>query len=512
MNKSEKILIIDFGGQYKQLIARRVRELNVYSEIIPYTLSMEEIRAKQPSGIIFTGGPNSVYLEDSPLIDKEIFSLGVPVLGICYGAQLITHLLGGKVEKAEKGEYGKSHINIKKPSALLEGVEDGSVMWMSHMDYISSVPEDFIVTTSTEHSPNASIEDSSRNIYAVQFHPEVNHSTYGMKLIENFVRKICKLQGLWRMDTFIEEKIAEIRELTKGKKVMLALSGGVDSSVVAALVSKAIGSNLICVFVDHGLLRQGEADQVTKIFTENFDISFVRIDASDKFLSKLAGIRDPEHKRKIIGEEFIRVFEEEAEILGYPEFLAQGTIYPDVIESGVGKSALIKSHHNVGGLPDNIDFKGIIEPLRDLFKDEVRQVGLQLGLPRELVYRQPFPGPGLAVRVIGEITREKLDILRPADAIFREEIKKAGLNETIGQYFAVLTDLKSVGVKGDERSYDYILALRAVDTTDFMTAEYSKIPHEVLDRTSRRILSETKGIGRIVYDITGKPPGTIEWE
>lgn len=515
MDRGELIIVLDFGGQYNQLIARRVRELNVYCEVYSHDIGLEKIKTLNPAGIIFTGGPNSAYLEDSPSVDVKIFDLGIPILGICYGAQIMAHLLGGEVKAAAKGEYGRALIKKTtgvSNSQLLRMLPPENTVWMSHMDYISKAPQGFEVSSSTDVCPVASMEDVSRSLYAVQFHPEVQHTDNGQQIIENFVKEICSCSGAWRMDAFVDKQIEEISKTVGEKKVLLALSGGVDSSVVAALIHKAIGKQLTCIFVDHGLLRQDEGDEVERIFKEQFNLNLIRVNAGDRFLGRLKGVTDPEQKRKIIGEEFIRVFEDEAKKIGKVSYLAQGTIYPDVIESGLGKSAVIKSHHNVGGLPDHVDFDEILEPLRDLFKDEVRQAGLELGLPESLVYRQPFPGPGLAVRVIGEITEEKLEILRPADAIFREEVAAAGLAGEIGQYFAVLTDQRSVGVMGDERSYDYILALRAVNTTDFMTAEWSKIPLEVLANVSNRITSEVKGIGRIVYDITGKPPATIEWE
>lgn len=512
MDKNEKIIVLDFGGQYNQLIARRVRELNVYCEVKSHDISMEELEKLSPKGIIFTGGPNSAYLSDSPSIDKKVFDLGIPILGICYGAQIMAHLLGGKVESAKKGEYGKMPIKISDESYLLSELKSETVTWMSHTDFISKAPKGFKITASTENCPIATMEYKEKALYGVQYHPEVNHTVEGEKILRKFVYDICKCTGAWKMKEFTEKAIEEIRKKVGEKKVLLALSGGVDSSVVTAMISKAIGDQLTCIFVDHGLLRLNEGNEVEAIFTKDFDLNFVRVNAEDRFLSKLAGVSDPEKKRKIIGEEFIRVFEDEAKKIGKVHFLAQGTIYPDVIESGLGKSAVIKSHHNVGGLPDHVDFEEILEPLRDLFKDEVRKVGLELGLPESLVYRQPFPGPGLAVRVLGEITKEKLDILRPADAIFREELEKSGISKDLGQYFAVLTNMKTVGVMGDERTYEYVLALRSVNTVDFMTAEWSKIPLEILDKASSRIINECKHINRIVYDITSKPPGTIEWE
>ncbi|MBO5398087.1 MAG: glutamine-hydrolyzing GMP synthase [Clostridia bacterium] len=510
-NDEEKILIIDFYGQYNQLIARRVRECNVYSEIVPYTTSIEKIKEKNPKGIIFTGGPASVYAENAPMCDKEIFNLGIPVLGICYGMQLMTHILGGEVQRADKREYGVTEVQINNNSKLFEGFGDTNNFLMSHTDFVAKLPEGFENIGHTDHCPNAAMQNVSKNFYGIQFHPEVNHSENGIQVIRNFVYNVCGCTGTWKMSSFAEETIKTIKEKVGDRKALCALSGGVDSSVAASLMSKAIGKNLTCIFVDHGLLRKNESEEVEKVFG-NSEVNFVRVDAKERFLNKLAGVTEPERKRKIIGEEFIRVFEEEAKKIGTVDFLVQGTIYPDVIESGVGAGATIKSHHNVGGLPDYVDFKEIIEPLRDLFKDEVRKVGLELGLPDYLVYRQPFPGPGLAIRVIGDITDDKLTILKDADYIFREEIAKAGLDREINQYFAVLTNLKSVGVMGDERTYDYTVALRAVTTTDFMTAEWSKIPYEILEIVSSRIVNEVKHVNRVVYDITGKPPATIEWE
>ncbi len=508
----EKILILDFGGQYNQLIARRVRESNVYSEIVPYHISIEKIKEKAPKGIIFTGGPASVYSENAPHVDDKIFELGIPILGICYGMQLMTHVFGGKVERAEKREYGVMPVKINNSSKLFERFGESNNFLMTHTDFVAQLPEGFENIGSTETCPNAAMQNVTKNLYGIQFHPEVNHSENGIQVIKNFVYNICGCRGDWKMDSFAQETIQNIKAKVGDGKVLCALSGGVDSSVAAALVNKAVGKNLTCIFVDHGLLRKKEAEEVEEIFTKDFDVNFIKVDAKERFLSKLAGVTEPEKKRKIIGEEFIRVFEDEAKKIGTVDYLVQGTIYPDVIESGVGNSSTIKSHHNVGGLPDFVDFKEIIEPLRDLFKDEVRKVGLELGLPEFLVYRQPFPGPGLAIRVIGDITEDKLAILKDADFIFREEIAKAGLDRSINQYFAVLTNLKSVGVMGDERTYDYTVALRAVSTIDFMTAEWSKIPFEVLEKVSNRIVNEVEHVNRVVYDITGKPPATIEWE
>lgn len=512
MNEKELILIIDFYGQYNQLIARRVRECNVYSEIVPFSMSIEKIKEKNPKGIIFTGGPASVYVENAPKCSKEIFELGIPVLGICYGMQLMTHMLGGEVERADKREYGVTSVKIDNSSKLFAGFEDNNDCLMSHTDFVKILPEGFGNIGTTSHCPNAAMQNVEKNFYGIQFHPEVNHTNRGKEILRNFVYNICGCTGNWKMSSFAEETVKTIKEKIGDKKALCALSGGVDSSVAAALINKAIGKNLTCIFVDHGLLRKNEADEVEEIFTKNFDVNFVRVDAKERFLNKLARVSDPEQKRKIIGEEFIRVFEEEAKKIGTVDYLVQGTIYPDVIESGVGVGAKIKSHHNVGGLPDYVDFKEIVEPLKDLFKDEVRKVGLELGLPEFLVYRQPFPGPGLAIRVIGDITDDKLEILKDADYIFREEVANAGLDRSINQYFAVLTNIRSVGVMGDERTYDYTIALRAVTTSDFMTAEWTKIPYEVLEKVSSRIVNEVKHVNRVVYDVTGKPPATIEWE
>ena len=511
MKNNELILILDFGGQYNQLIARRVRECNVYSEVVPFDISIEKIKEKNPKGIIFTGGPASVYGEDSPRCAEGIFELGIPVLGICYGMQLMTYTLGGNVARANKREYGTTDVSIDNSSLLFEGFENTNGFLMSHTDFVEKVPEGFKNIGHTSSCPNAAMENKEKNLYGIQFHPEVNSSINGTQVIKNFLFNICKCSGDWIISSFVEESIAKLKEKIGDKKALCALSGGVDSSVAAVLLSRAIGKNLTCIFVDHGLLRKNEGDEVEDVF-KNQDINFVRVNAKDRFLAKLAGVSDPETKRKIIGEEFIRVFEEEAKKIGTVDFLVQGTIYPDVIESGLGKSSVIKSHHNVGGLPDYVDFKEIIEPLRDLFKDEVRKTGLELGMPENLVFRQPFPGPGLAIRVIGDITEDKLNILKDADYIFREEIANAGLNKNINQYFAVLTNLKSVGVMGDERTYDYTVALRAVETTDFMTGVWSRIPYEVLEKVSSRIVNEVDHVNRVVYDITSKPPATIEWE
>lgn len=510
--KNELILILDFGGQYNQLIARRVRECNVYSEVVPFDISLEKIKEKNPKGIIFTGGPASVFGDDSPRCSEGIFELGIPVLGICYGMQLMTYSLGGKVARANKREYGTTQVSIDNSSLLFQGFEDKNGFLMSHTDYVEAVPKGFKNIGSTLSCPNAAMENKERKLYGIQFHPEVNHSINGTQVIKNFLFNICNCTGDWVISSFVEDSIKKLKEKIGDKKALCALSGGVDSSVAAILLSKAIGKNLTCIFLDHGLLRKNEGDEVEEIFRNQFDINLIRVNCKDRFLNKLSGITDPEKKRKIIGEEFIRVFEEEAKKIGTVDFLVQGTIYPDVIESGLGKSSVIKSHHNVGGLPDYVDFKEIVEPLRDLFKDEVRKTGLELGIPENLVFRQPFPGPGLAIRIIGEITDDKLTILKDADSIFREEIAIAGLHKSINQYFAVLTNLKSVGVMGDERTYDYTIALRAVETTDFMTGIWSKIPYEVLEKVSSRIVNEVKHVNRVVYDITSKPPATIEWE
>ena len=512
MKNNEEILILDFYGQYNQLIARRVRECNVYSEIVPFDASIEKIKKIAPKGIIFTGGPSSVYEENAPRLDKEIFELGIPILGICYGMQLISYSLGGNVQKAEKREYGTTTVNFDNTSPLFKGFSDKNDCLMSHTDFVEKLPEGFKKIADTSHCPIAGMANDEKKIYGIQFHPEVNHTQNGTKIISNFL-DICGCKRDWNMSSFVEESVKQLKEKIGDKKALCALSGGVDSSVAAVLLNKAIGKNLTCIFVDHGLLRKNEGDEVEHVFRNQYDINLIRVNAKDRFLSKLAGITDPEKKRKIIGEEFIRVFEEEAKKIGKVDFLVQGTIYPDVIESGgSGKGQTIKSHHNVGGLPDYVDFEEIIEPLRDLFKDEVRKTGLELGIPENLVYRQPFPGPGLAIRVIGDITDEKLEILKEADFIFREEIANAGLDRSLNQYFAVLTNLKSVGVMGDGRTYDYTLALRAVETSDFMTATWAKIPYEILEKVSSRIVNEIKNINRVVYDITSKPPATIEWE
>lgn len=514
MNK-ELVIVIDFGGQYNQLVARRVRECNVYCEIYSYKTDIAKIKAMNPKGIILTGGPNSCYEDGAPACTEELFNLGVPVLGLCYGAQLMMHVLGGKVEKAPVREYGKTEVMVDNSSALFTDVSSTTICWMSHFDYISKVAPGFRICAHTADCPVAAAEDASRNLYAIQFHPEVLHTKDGTKMLHNYVRGICGCAGDWKMDAFVENTIREIREKVGDGKVLLALSGGVDSSVAAGLLSRAIGKQLTCVFVDHGLLRKNEGDEVEQVFGPNgqFDLNFIRVNAQERYYSKLAGVTEPEKKRKIIGEEFIRVFEEEAKKIGAVDFLAQGTIYPDVVESGLGgESAVIKSHHNVGGLPDYVDFKEIIEPLRNLFKDEVRKAGLELGIPEKLVFRQPFPGPGLGIRIIGEVTAEKVRIVQDADAIYREEIANAGLDRSIGQYFAALTNMRSVGVMGDERTYDYAVALRAVNTVDFMTAEAADIPFDVLQTVMSRIINEVRGVNRVFYDLTSKPPGTIEFE
>ncbi len=514
MNK-ELVIVIDFGGQYNQLVARRVRECNVYCEIYSYKTDIAKIKAMNPKGIILTGGPNSCYEDGAPTCTEELFNLGVPVLGLCYGAQLMMHVLGGKVEKAPVREYGKTEVMVDNSSALFINVSSTTICWMSHFDYISKVAPGFRICAHTADCPVAAAEDASRNLYAIQFHPEVLHTKEGTKMLHNYVRGICGCAGDWKMDAFVENTIREIREKVGDGKVLLALSGGVDSSVAAGLLSRAIGKQLTCVFVDHGLLRKNEGDEVEQVFGPNgqFDLNFIRVNAQERYYSKLAGVTEPEQKRKIIGEEFIRVFEEEAKKIGAVDFLAQGTIYPDVVESGLGgESAVIKSHHNVGGLPDYVDFKEIIEPLRNLFKDEVRKAGLELGIPEKLVFRQPFPGPGLGIRIIGEVTAEKVRIVQDADAIYREEIANAGLDRSIGQYFAALTNMRSVGVMGDERTYDYAVALRAVNTVDFMTAEAADIPFDVLQTVMSRIINEVRGVNRVFYDLTSKPPGTIEFE
>ena len=507
----EKVLVLDFGGQYNQLIARRVREQHIYAEIKPYDrITPEEIKKAKYKGVIFTGGPNSVYDPASPHYDPEVLNLGIPILGICYGAQLMAFMAGGTVSDAgESGEYGKTKLSLSK-STIFRGIPSGIDCWMSHRDFISKLPDGFKTIAVTDKCPCAAMSDVKRKLYAVQFHPEVTHTEYGREILTNFLYGVCGCSGDWYVEDYTGELIEKYKTELAGKKVLLALSGGVDSSVAAALLSKAVGDNLTCVFVDHGLLRKGEGDIVEKTFSGRFGLNLIRVNAKDRFLEKLAGVKEPEQKRKIIGEEFIRVFEAEASKIGHVDVLAQGTIYPDVIESGKGDSAVIKSHHNVGGLPSVISFDEIVEPLRDLFKDEVRSAGEILGLPRELVWRQPFPGPGLAVRIIGDITEEKLDTLREADAIFREEVGKCEVLPD--QFFAVLTDTRTVGVMGDARTYGYTVALRAVTTDDFMTATWTKLPYDVLETASNRITNEVLGVSRVVFDISSKPPATVEWE
>ena len=511
MDNKELVIVVDFGGQYNQLIARRVRENHVYCEVYPYHKAVSKIKELQPQGIIFTGGPASVYEDKAPKIEEEVFHLGIPVLGLCYGMQFMAQTLGGEVKHADMREFGKTEIDVNTTSPLFKGLQEKEIVWMSHQDYVAKIPEGFEIVAHTDNCPVAAMQNPAKKLYAMQYHPEVLHSEHGKEMIHNFLFEVCGCTGSWTMANYAKTAVEQIKKTVGDGKVVLALSGGVDSSVAAALISKAVGSQLTCIFVDHGLMRKNEGDEVEAAFKHS-GMNFIRVDASERFLSKLAGVSEPERKRKIIGEEFIRVFEEEAKKIGAVDFLVQGTIYPDVIESGLGKSAVIKSHHNVGGLPDYVDFKEIIEPLRLLFKDEVRKAGRELGIPEYLVNRQPFPGPGLGIRIIGEVTAEKVKIVQDADYIYREEIAKAGIAPELGQYFAALTNMRSVGCMGDERTYDYAVALRAVTTSDFMTAEAAQLPWDLLGKVTNRIVNEVKGVNRVVYDCTSKPPGTIEFE
>lgn len=522
MDTKELVIVVDFGGQYNQLIARRVRENHVYCEVYPYHKAVAKIKELQPQGIIFTGGPGSVYEDNAPKIEEEVFHLGIPVLGLCYGMQFMAQTLGGEVKHADMREFGKTEIDVNTASPLFKGLQEKEIVWMSHQDYVASIPEGFEIVAHTANCPVAAMQNPAKKLYAMQYHPEVLHTEHGKEMLHNFLFEVCGCTGSWTMANYAKTAIANIKETVGDGKVVLALSGGVDSSVAAALISKAVGSQLTCIFVDHGLLRKNEGDEVEAAFKDS-GMNFIRVDASERFLKKLEGVSDPERKRKIIGEEFIRIFEEEAKKIGAVDFLAQGTIYPDVVESGLGgESAVIKSHHNVGGLPKNVDFKEIIEPLRDLFKDEVRKAGLELGIPEKLVFRQPFPGPGLGIRIIGEVNAEKVRIVQDADYIYREEVDKAAeaYKKEHGiapawmpnQYFAALTNMRSVGVMGDERTYDYAVALRAVNTIDFMTAESAEIPFAVLQTVMSRIINEVRGVNRVFYDLTSKPPGTIEFE